>query len=42
MKRQPADSEGIIAKQVSDNTLISRIYKELSKLITKKADNLAK
>jgi len=36
MKRQPTEQEKISANQVSDTELISKIYKELIQLNTKK------
>lgn len=38
MKRQSIYSENIFAKHVSDKGLVSRIYKEFSKLGYKKTD----
>ena len=35
MKRQPTDSEDILANDTSDKGLISKFYKELTKLNTK-------
>ena len=36
MKQQATDCEKILAKHVSDNGLVSKIHKELSKLSNKK------
>ena len=39
MKRQPSEWKKIIAKETTDKELISRIYKQLIQLNTRKANN---
>ena len=40
MKRQPSEWEKIIAKETTDKEFISKIYKQLIQLKTRKANNL--
>ena len=42
MKRQPSEWEKIIAKETTDKEFISKIYKQLIQLNTRKANNLIK
>ena len=42
MKRVPTQRENIFTHDTSDNGLISKIYKELTQLITKKTNNPVK
>ena len=39
MKRQPSECEKIIANEAMDNELISKIYKQLLKLNSRKINN---
>ena len=39
MKRQPSEWEKIIAKETTDKELISKIYKQLIQINTRKANN---
>ena len=41
-KRQPTEWEKIFANDISDKELVSKIYKELTKLHTRKTSNLVK
>ena len=42
MKRQPSEWEKIIAKEVTDKDLISKIYKQLTQINTRKINNAIK
>ena len=42
VKRQPSEWEKIIAKETTDKEFISKIYKQLIQLNTRKANNLIK
>ena len=39
MKRQPSEWQKIIAKETTDKELISKVYKQLIQLNTRKANN---
>ena len=42
VKRQPSEWEKIIAKEITDKELISKIYKQLIQLNTREANNTIK
>ena len=42
MKRQPSESEKIIVNEIADKELISKIYKQLIQLNTRKTNNPVK
>ena len=42
VKRQPSDWEKLIANETTEKVLISKIYKQLMKLITRKTNNTIK